>query len=48
MIELYGMSKRFGTLPDEGGLLDQRADVYIFFSVLANTEAEWRNRQHHR
>ena len=40
MISLYSMAKSFGALPDEGGLLDQRADVYAFFAVLANAEAE--------
>lgn len=41
MLGLYSMSQRFpGSLPDGGGLLDQRADVYAYFAAFAAAEAE--------
>ena len=34
------MVKSMGTMPDPGGLLDQRADVYAYFGIFAAAEAE--------
>lgn len=39
-MSLYWMTKNLGTLPDPGGLLDQRADTFTYFAVFASTEAE--------
>lgn len=40
MVALYVQHKMFGGLPDEGGLLDQRADIMAFFMLLARAERE--------
>ena len=41
-IGLYSMSKNLGGLPESGGLLDQSALIYAYFSVFAAAEAEWK------
>ena len=40
LISLYFMSKSMGALPDAGGLLDQRGDVYAYFTIFSAVEAE--------
>jgi hypothetical protein len=40
LIGLYFMAKNLGALPDPGGLLDQRADVYAYFVIFGGAEAE--------
>lgn len=40
-ISLYSMAKSLSALPDAGGLLDQRADIYAYFSVFNAAEAEY-------
>lgn len=40
LISLYFMCKNMGALPDEGGLLDQRGDVYAYFNIFTAVEAE--------
>lgn len=41
MIGLYFLSRNLGTLPDAGGLFDQRADVVAWFAVLSAAETEY-------
>lgn len=41
LIELYAQCKNLGALPDAGGLLDQRNDIYVFFGVFSAAEAEY-------
>ena len=40
MMELYFQTKNLGALPDPGGVLDQRADVYAYFAVFGAAESE--------
>jgi len=40
MLGLYSMTKNLGALPDAGGLLDQRSDVYAYFGIFSSAEAE--------
>jgi hypothetical protein len=40
MIGLYAQVKNLGALPDEGGLLDQRADYYAYFAIFSAAESE--------
>lgn len=40
MLGLYGTFRLFGTLPDQGTMLDQRADVYAYFHLFASIEAK--------
>jgi hypothetical protein len=48
MIDLYFMSRHMSALPDPGGLLDQRADVYAYFSIFAAAVAEHQRAQQHQ
>ena len=48
LISLYWMSKSFGVLPDPGGLLDQRADTFAYFTVFAAAQAEYEYQQQSR
>jgi len=45
MIDLYSQVRNLGALPDEGALLDQRADYYAYFRIFGGVEAEVRFRQ---
>jgi len=40
LIGLYSQVKNLGVLPDEGGVLDMRADHYAYFGIFASAEAE--------
>lgn len=39
MISLYNMCQSMGALPEAGGLLDQRADIYAYFAIFVEADA---------
>lgn len=43
MMSLYSQCKNLGTLPDDGGLLDQRADYLAYFAIFAAADAEYQH-----
>jgi hypothetical protein len=42
LISLYFMCRNMGALPGAGGLLDQRADHYAYFTIFSSAESEHR------
>jgi len=40
LIGLYNMCRHLNTLPDAGGLLDQRADYVAYFAIFGAAENE--------
>lgn len=39
LIGLYFQCENRGALPDEGGILDQRGDVMVYFEIFDNARA---------